>query len=116
MSDPRLAEAQALASQGRFAEAAELCHAAAARRPGDAQAWLLLGAALLRLGDADGSMAASRRALELDQQVALALQRASLTLSLSASSCLSRPSSAPEAGPARNNVAVSDRVRRLVMS
>ena len=72
MTDPRFAQAQALAAEGRAAEAVGVCAALVADRPDDAAAWVLLGAARLRAGDVEGSMAASRRAIALDPRLPLA--------------------------------------------
>ncbi len=72
MTDPRLSQVQSLAAEKRFEEAAELCRGIIESHPADARAWVLLGAALLRLDDLDGSMAASARAIALDAQLPLA--------------------------------------------
>ncbi len=72
MSEPRIAEAHALATAGRYDEAAELCRVILDAQPRHARAWMLLGAILLRQGDVERSFAASARAVEFDPQLPLA--------------------------------------------
>ncbi len=67
-----LRQVQVLSGEGRFGDAVQLCRRIVADDPGCVSGWVLLGAALLRLGDPDGSREASARAVALDGQVALA--------------------------------------------
>jgi predicted O-linked N-acetylglucosamine transferase (SPINDLY family) len=59
-------QAYDLYRDGRMAEAAALCERVAADDPGSVEAWHLLGAARLALGDAASALAALDRALGLD--------------------------------------------------
>jgi tetratricopeptide (TPR) repeat protein len=60
-----LARARALLGAGRAADAEALCHAALAHNTGDAEAWLLLGAISLQIGNLLFAEAAVRRCLSL---------------------------------------------------